>query len=46
MDYYEIKKTEKELAKMTGWNKDLGVDNSSPIGCALLLSFLLRYSIV
>ena len=27
LGYYGIDKTEKELAKMAGWNKDLGIDD-------------------
>lgn len=27
LDYYGIEKSEKELAQLSGWNKDLGVDN-------------------
>jgi len=42
LDYYGIKKTEKELAKMTGWNKDLGVDDKGIKKAAEALSFKVK----
>jgi predicted double-glycine peptidase len=39
LDYYGIKKTEKELAKMAGWNKDLGVSDRGIKKAAKALGF-------
>ena len=42
LDYYGIRKTEKELAKMTGWNKDLGVDDKGIKKAAEALGFKVK----
>ncbi len=42
LDYYGIEKSEKELAKMAGWNKDLGVDDQGIKRAAELLGFKVK----
>lgn len=42
LDYYGIKKTEKELAKMTGWDKDLGADDKGIKKAAEALGFKVK----
>lgn len=42
LDYYGIEKSEKELAKMAGWNKDLGVDDKGIKKAAELLGFKVK----
>ena len=42
LDYYGIEKTEKELVKMTGCDKDLGVDNKGIKKTAKALGFKVK----
>jgi len=42
LDYYGFEKTEKELAKMAGWNKDLGVDDKGIKKAAEKLGFKVK----
>ena len=42
LDYYGIKKTEKELAEMAGWNKDLGIDDEGIKKAAGQLGFKVK----
>lgn len=42
LDYYGIKKTEKELSKTTGCDKDLGVDNKGIKKAAEALGFKVK----
>jgi ABC-type bacteriocin/lantibiotic exporter with double-glycine peptidase domain len=41
-NYYGINKTEKELAKVAGWDKDLGIDDKGIKRAATLLGFKVR----
>ncbi|MDP3052326.1 MAG: cysteine peptidase family C39 domain-containing protein [bacterium] len=42
LSYYGIDKTEKELAKMTGWDKELGVDDKGIKSAAERLGFKVK----
>ena len=42
LGYYGVEKTEKELAKMAGWNKDLGVDDRGIKKAAEALGFKVK----
>ncbi|MCK4781749.1 C39 family peptidase [Candidatus Parcubacteria bacterium] len=42
LKYYGIDKTEKELAEMTGWNKDLGIDDKGIKKAAKCLGFKVK----
>ncbi len=41
-NYYGIEKTEKELAKMAGWDKDLGIDDKGIKKAAKSLGFTIK----
>jgi len=42
LKYYDTEVAEKELAKMTGWNKDLGIDDKGIKKAATLLGFKVK----
>ncbi len=42
LSYYGIDKTERELAKMAGWNKDLGIDDEGIKATAVALGFRVK----
>jgi ABC-type bacteriocin/lantibiotic exporter with double-glycine peptidase domain len=42
LDYYGINKTEKEIAKMAGWNKTLGIDDKEIKKAAEMLGFRVK----
>lgn len=42
LDYYGSVKTEKELVRMAGWNKELGVDNQEIKKAAVILGFKVK----
>jgi len=42
LDYYAVEKTEKELAKMAGWNRELGVDDKGIKKAAGKLGFKVK----
>ena len=42
LDYYGIKKSEKELARMSGWNKTLGIDDQAMKKTAEKLGFKVK----
>lgn len=42
LDYYSTDKTEKELAKMAGWNKTLGIDDRGIKKAAKILGFRVK----
>jgi ABC-type bacteriocin/lantibiotic exporter with double-glycine peptidase domain len=42
LSYYKIEKSEKELAKMVGWDKDLGVDDKGIKRAAESLGFKVK----
>jgi len=42
LDYYGVKKSEKELAKLTGWNKELGIDDVAIKKAAEIFGFKVK----